>query len=36
MEVFFSDPVHSAQPSSPVAALFMRTGTHLTALAVGF
>ena len=35
MEVF-SGLVHSAQPSLPVAALFMRTGAHLTAIAVGF
>lgn len=32
----FSGPVHSAQSSLPVAALFMRIGTHLTAIAVGF
>lgn len=31
----FSGPVLSAQPSLPVAALFMKTGAHLTAIAVG-
>lgn len=32
----FPGPEHSTQPSLPVAALFMRTGAHLTAIAVGF
>lgn len=35
MEVF-SGLVRSAQPSLPAAALFTRTGAHLTAIAVGF
>lgn len=32
----FSGPVRSAHHSPPVAALFMRAGAHLTAIAVGF
>lgn len=31
----FSVSVHSTQPSLPVAALFMKIGAYLTAIAVG-